>query len=109
MDEIRDFYGIQPGEIDVACFPLFALFNCAMGVTTVVPEMDFSRPATVDPRKIIGHPGTLARAALVIQEEIETLQAMRHPEIQRFDLVAGVPVVTRTSTGRPTSCRDTDR
>jgi len=49
-------------------------------------------PVYVNPRKIIGHPGTLARAALVIQEEIETLQAMRHPEIQPFDLVAGVPL-----------------
>ena len=32
VDEIRDFYGIQPGEVDLACFPLFGLFNCAMGV-----------------------------------------------------------------------------
>jgi orotate phosphoribosyltransferase/uridine monophosphate synthetase len=49
-------------------------------------------PVFINPRKIIGHPGTLARAALVIQEEIETLQAMRHPEIQPFNLVAGVPL-----------------
>jgi orotate phosphoribosyltransferase len=49
-------------------------------------------PVFINPRKIIGHPGTLARAALVIQEEIETLQAMRHPEIQQFNLVAGVPL-----------------
>jgi len=49
-------------------------------------------PIFINPRKIIGHPGNLARAALVIQEEIETLQAMRHPEIQQFDLVAGVPL-----------------
>ena len=40
VDEIREFYRIQPGEIDVACFPLFALFNCAMGATTVIPDMD---------------------------------------------------------------------
>jgi acyl-CoA synthetase (AMP-forming)/AMP-acid ligase II len=53
VDEIREFYGIRPGEIDVACFPLFALFNAAMGVTTVVPRMDFSRPATADPRNVI--------------------------------------------------------
>ena len=38
--EIRDFYDIQPGEIDLPGFPLFALFNCAMGVTTVMPDMD---------------------------------------------------------------------
>lgn len=52
-DEIRDFYGIQPGEIDLPGFPLFALFNCAMGVSTVIPDMDPTRPANVDPRHII--------------------------------------------------------
>jgi acyl-CoA synthetase (AMP-forming)/AMP-acid ligase II len=52
-DEIRDFYGIQPGEIDLPGFPLFALFNCAMGVTTVIPDMDPTRPAKVNPRNII--------------------------------------------------------
>lgn len=53
VDQIRDFYGIQPGEIDIPCFPLFGLFNCAMGVTAVIPDMDPSRPAQVDPLKII--------------------------------------------------------
>lgn len=53
VDQIRDFYDIRPGEIDLPCFPLFGLFNCAMGVTAVIPEMDPSRPAHVDPRKII--------------------------------------------------------
>lgn len=52
-DEIREFYRIQPGEIDLPGFPLFALFNCAMGVTTVVPDMDPTRPARVDPRNIV--------------------------------------------------------
>jgi len=52
-DEIRDFYGIQPGEIDLPGFPLFALFNCAMGVSTIIPDMDPTRPARVDPRNII--------------------------------------------------------
>ncbi|MGI8978593.1 MAG: fatty acid CoA ligase family protein [Pirellulaceae bacterium] len=55
VDEIRDFYQIQPGEIDLPGFPLFALFNCAMGVTTVLPEMDPTRPAKVNPRNIIDH------------------------------------------------------
>jgi acyl-CoA synthetase (AMP-forming)/AMP-acid ligase II len=51
--EIAQYYGIQPGEVDVPGFPLFGLFNAAMGVTTVIPEMDASRPAKVDPRKFI--------------------------------------------------------
>ena len=53
VTEIQEFYGIQPGEIDVPCFPLFGLFNAAMGVTTVIPDMDASRPARVDPKKLI--------------------------------------------------------
>jgi olefin beta-lactone synthetase len=53
VEQIRDFYDIQRGEIDIPCFPLFGLFNCAMGVTAVIPDMDPSRPAQVDPLKII--------------------------------------------------------
>lgn len=51
--EIQSMYGIKPGGTDLACFPLFALFNAAMGVTTVLPEMNFSRPASADPRKLL--------------------------------------------------------
>ncbi len=53
VDLLRDFYHIQPGEIDLPGFPLFALFNSAMGVTTVIPDMDPSKPAEVDPAKIL--------------------------------------------------------
>src|SRR5207253_6584292 len=53
VTEIRDRYAIAPGEVNLACFPLFGLFNAAMGVTTVFPDMDFSRPASVDPRNIV--------------------------------------------------------
>ncbi|MCE9604699.1 MAG: AMP-binding protein [Planctomycetia bacterium] len=53
VEEIRDGYGIRAGEVNVACFPLFGLFNAAMGVTTVVPRMDASRPAKVNPKNII--------------------------------------------------------
>lgn len=53
VELIRDFYGIQAGEVDLAGFPLFGLFNAAMGVTTVIPDMDPTRPAQVDPAKIV--------------------------------------------------------
>jgi acyl-CoA synthetase (AMP-forming)/AMP-acid ligase II len=53
VDQLREFYGIERGEVDLPGFPLFALFNCALGVTTVVPDMDPTRPARVDPRKIV--------------------------------------------------------
>ena len=50
---IRDTYAIQPGEVDLPMLPIFALFNPALGMTTVVPEIDPSRPAAVDPAKIV--------------------------------------------------------
>lgn len=50
---IRETYGIETGEIDLPMLPIFALFNPALGMTTIVPEIDPRRPATVDPRKII--------------------------------------------------------
>ena len=51
--EISEHYDIRPGGFDLACFPLFGLFNSAMGVTTIFPDMDFSRPASADPRKLL--------------------------------------------------------
>jgi acyl-CoA synthetase (AMP-forming)/AMP-acid ligase II len=98
VDEIRDFYGIQPGEIDLACFPLFGLFNAAMGVTAVIPDMDPSRPATVDPRKIIeavrdwqvtqsfGSPAIWNRVGRYCEEHGERLPTLRRV------LSAGAPV-----------------
>ena len=51
---LRKLYDIQPGEIDLATFPLFGLFGPALGMTTVIPRMDFTRPGHVEPRNIIG-------------------------------------------------------
>ena len=50
---VRATYGIEPGEIDLPLLPVFALFNPALGMTTIVPEIDPSRPAAVDPEKIV--------------------------------------------------------
>ncbi len=50
---IRDTYGIEPGEIDLPLLPIFALFDPALGMTAVVPEIDPSRPARVDPAKVV--------------------------------------------------------
>jgi acyl-CoA synthetase (AMP-forming)/AMP-acid ligase II len=50
---LRQLYGIEPGEIDLPTFPLFGLFGPALGMTAVIPEMDATRPASVDPRCIL--------------------------------------------------------
>lgn len=48
VEMIRAAYQIAPGEIDCPTFPPFALFDPALGVTAVIPDMDFTRPAAVD-------------------------------------------------------------
>ena len=46
-------FDIEPGEISLPTFPPFALFDPALGMTTVVPIMDPTRPAEADPEKLI--------------------------------------------------------
>ncbi len=50
---LRDDYGIAPGERDLATFPLFALFGPALGMASIVPAMDASKPITADPRALL--------------------------------------------------------
>lgn len=52
VERIRDRYEIRPGSRDLACFPLFGLFDNVMGVTTIIPDMDATRPASVNPQRI---------------------------------------------------------
>ena len=98
VEQIRDFYGIQEGEVDVPGFPLFGLFNCAMGVTAVIPDMDPTRPAQVDPKKIVeavadwkatqsfGSPAIWNRVGRYCEETGEKLPSLRRV------LSAGAPV-----------------
>jgi len=50
---IRETYGIEPGEVDLPLLPIFALFDPALGMTAVIPEMDPRRPARADPARIV--------------------------------------------------------
>lgn len=50
---IRAAFRIQPGEIDLPTFPPFALFDPALGMTSVIPDMDPTKPGQVDPVRLI--------------------------------------------------------
>jgi olefin beta-lactone synthetase len=50
---IQSQFSISPDEIDLPTFPLFSLFDPALGMTAVIPDMDPTRPARVDPQKVI--------------------------------------------------------
>lgn len=50
---LRDAFGIREGGVDLPTFPPFALFDPALGLTSIIPDMDPTRPARANPRKLI--------------------------------------------------------
>jgi len=98
VDALRTLYDIQPGDIDLPTFPLFALFAPALGMTAVIPEMDFTQPAKADPRRLVaaihafgiqsmfGSPALIRNLATYGQEHGITL-----PTLKRV-ISAGAPV-----------------
>jgi len=67
-------------EVDAVQFGDFT-----MGRTTI------NSPVYVNLRKLVSNPRALARAARVMEEKIETLSSMRHPQVQPFQRVCGIP------------------
>ena len=50
---LSSHFGYGENDIDLATFPLFALFDIVLGITAVIPDMDPTKPGTADPRKIV--------------------------------------------------------
>jgi len=46
---LKEDYAIEPGERDLATFPLFSLFGPALGMASIVPDMDASKPIKANP------------------------------------------------------------
>lgn len=98
VEALRGQYGFEPGEVDLACFPLFALFDVAFGMTSVFPVIDPSRPGRCDPARIaealetfectnaFGSPAIWRRVAPWCRK-----QGRWFPALKRV-LVAGAPV-----------------
>jgi olefin beta-lactone synthetase len=101
VDLIRDRYAIEPGGIDLSGFPLFGLFNAAMGTTTVIPPMNPSKPARANPARIVeviqdqtvtqsfGSPALWERVTRYCED-----RQIRLPSLRRV-LSAGAPVPAR--------------
>lgn len=50
---LQELFNLNDKEIDLPCFPLFSLFTLCMGMTSCIPDMNPSQPATADPRKLL--------------------------------------------------------
>jgi olefin beta-lactone synthetase len=53
IDMISSHYGVEPGRKDLSGFPLFGLFNAVMGTSTILPDMDPTRPASAIPTRLL--------------------------------------------------------
>ena len=53
LRHIKTHLGLSMEEIDLSTFPLFALFWPPLGITSVIPDMDPTKPARANPKKIV--------------------------------------------------------
>ena len=98
LQQIQTHLNMASDEIDLSTFPLFALFYPALGVTAVIPDMDPTRPALVNPERIIeavnnqGITNMFASPALLNRVgNYGKSNAVKLPSIKRV-ISAGAPV-----------------
>jgi acyl-CoA synthetase (AMP-forming)/AMP-acid ligase II len=51
-EDMGSAFGMEAGGVDLPTFPPFALFDPALGLTSVIPDMDPTRPAQADPARL---------------------------------------------------------
>ena len=91
-------FGMQSGEVDLTTLPIFGLFNPALGITSVLPDMDPRRPALANPNSLVDSlldfEVTTAFASPVIGKKVASACESRKsslPKMNRF-FMAGAPV-----------------
>lgn len=103
IELLRSTYQIKPGEIDLCTFPLFALFAPALGMSAVIPDMNFTRPGKVNPDKIFeaidnfGVQNMFGSPALIRRVADKAISQNRtFPTLKRV-ISAGAPVPSELS------------
>lgn len=92
----REFH-LRPGEVDLVTLPIFALFNPALSITSVIPEMNPRKPAEADSEllvnAIINHNVTTAFCSPIIGKKLSVYcneKRIKLPGIKRL-MLAGAP------------------
>lgn len=100
-EALERLYGFGPGDVDLACFPLFALFDTALGMTSVIPKLDPSRPAACDPARLVATANaagaTAAFGSPAIWKRVDEHFTKAGGKLERCRnlLMAGAPVEAR--------------
>ena len=50
---LKELFNLDEKETDLPGFPLFSLFTLSMGMTSVIPDMDPSKPSKADPKSLV--------------------------------------------------------
>ncbi len=53
VEALQQMFGFTPGQSDHQAFAGFAIFDLSLGMTSILPKMDLSRPATARPADIV--------------------------------------------------------
>ena len=53
VESLRENFGMSEGELDLTTLPVFALFNPALGITSVIPDMNPRKPAKANAEKLV--------------------------------------------------------
>jgi len=101
IQTLKNSFGMMPGEVDLTTLPIFGLFNPALGITSVLPDIDPRKPANANPQNLVhalvNHQITTAFASPVIGKKILSACAENNtllPHMNRF-FMAGAPVPPR--------------
>jgi len=54
-DILKEIYHLSEKDVDVPGFPLFSLFIIAMGIHSCIPDMNPSKPAKANPKKLVAN------------------------------------------------------
>jgi acyl-CoA synthetase (AMP-forming)/AMP-acid ligase II len=97
-DALKSEYPPEPDQVDMPCFPNVAIHNLCCGITTVLPAVDFAKPAEVEPKPVVeqmqrygvssmtGAPAYMGRIASYMQQE-----GLTNANVKRTG-VGGAPV-----------------
>ena len=87
---LQNEFELTEKDVDIPGFPLFSFFTLAMGMKSVVPDMDFAKPSACNPQKlyqnisdtkatfVAGSPAIWERLAVYCHENNLTLPSVKY-------------------------------
>lgn len=99
-DILKEIYHLSEKDVDIPGFPLFSLFIIAMGIQSCIPDMNPSKPAKADPKKLVANiqdnQATFAAGSPAIWERVADYCLKHHitlPSIKSL-VMFGAPIST---------------